>query len=151
MSDPPAARLLDLARDGERPVCLDTSAMLSLLLDEPAAPAVAALFGDPRITLLISTITLAEVGVRPAREQRDGAAMAVERVLSLPGLRVRTLDEVVAIETAVVRAQTRLRLPDAIVIATARVHDAVALIGNDRQWQTRALGVPLIMLGDLTA
>jgi len=46
------------------------------------------------------------------------------------------LDEEVAVETATLRASlgARLRLPDAMVIATAIIFDADRLVTTDRRW-----------------
>jgi PIN domain nuclease of toxin-antitoxin system len=61
------------------------------------------------------------------------------------------LDQRHAIETAYVRAATGLKLPDAAIIATARLAGAAALIGNDRQWRNKPLGVAYHHMDDILA
>jgi hypothetical protein len=69
----------------------------------------------------------------------------------LPSLRTIALDDDVAAMTAVVRARTGLKLPDAAIVAAALIGDAHALIGNDRVWKNRGLGVPYHHLDDILA
>lgn len=52
-------------------------------------------------------------------------------------------------ETAAIRSLTRLKLPDAAIVATARVAGAIAIVGNDRVWQARPLGIQYIHLDDV--
>jgi hypothetical protein len=66
-------------------------------------------------------------------------------------LRCADFDQTHAIETAFVRAETRLKLPDAAIVATARLADAFAILGNDRQWRPRPLGVPYHHMDDILA
>ena len=73
----------------------------------------------------------------------------VSAIRQVTNLTLVAVDKPVAIEAAIVRAETRLQLPDAIVVATARLSDAVAIVGNDRRWQGRTLGVAFGLLDDL--
>ena len=61
------------------------------------------------------------------------------------------LDQRHAIEAAYVRAATGLKLPDAAIIATARLARATTLIGNDRQWRNKPLGVTYHHMDDILA
>ena len=54
-----------------------------------------------------------------------------------------------AIETARVRAATNLKLPDSAIIAAARTQHAIGIVGADRQWRGRELGVPFYYLPDM--
>lgn len=56
-----------------------------------------------------------------------------------------------AIEAAIVRSRTGLKRPDAVIVATARRAGASALIGTDRQWRTKPLGVPDHHIDDILA
>jgi len=141
--------LLDIGRRDGRPVCLDTSAILAFLSDEPGGPYVAHLLNDVSLTVVISTVTVAEIAVRPARVSWEEARGAVKRVLELPSLSIQPLDVRTALETALVRARSGLLLPDAAVVATARLSASVALIGNDRGWRNRDVGIPVFFLNDL--
>ena len=69
----------------------------------------------------------------------------------MPRLRVVDLDQPHAVEAAWVRAQTGLKLPDAAIIATGRRAGAGVLIGNDRQWRHKQLGVPYHHMDGLLA
>jgi predicted nucleic acid-binding protein len=86
------------------------AALLSPLLDASATPVV------------ISTVVVAELVVRPAR---DGNGARVNEILtrlrSLPRLSIVDFDQRHAIETATVRARTGLMFPDAAIVATARL------------------------------
>ncbi len=100
--------------------------------------------------MVISTITLAEAVTRPARDGNADRVNAIHRgLLTLPRMHIIELDQRHAIETAYVRGQTGLKLPDACVIATARLANAYALIGNDRQWRNKHLGVPYHHMDDI--
>jgi len=123
--------------------------MLAYLSDESGAPFVADLLNDVSLPVLISTVTMAEIAVRPARVSREAVMTVVGRVVGLPSLAIQPLDEVTALETAEVRARSGLTLPDAAVVATARLGNAVALIGNDRGWRNKALGIRILFLNDL--
>ena len=119
------------------------------LSNEAHARHVAPLVEDTLLPLWISTVSLAEAVVRRALRGRDAVERVVDAIRQIPGLTLVAVEESVAIESAIVRAETRLQLPDAIVIATARLGDAVAIVGNDRRWQRHSLGVPFICLDDL--
>ena len=102
--------------------------------------------------MVISAITLAEVVTRLAMQGDRARVNAVRTALAgLPSLSIIDFDQQHPVETAYVRAQTGLKLPDAAIVATARLADASALIGNDRQWRNRALAVPDHLIDDLLA
>jgi predicted nucleic acid-binding protein len=53
---------------------------------------------------------------------------------------------------AAIRAKTNLRLPDALIIATAKTAGCGAIIGNDRTWSkinTAVATIPEVILLDL--
>lgn len=135
----------------DRPIGVDSSAVLEYLIDPgPLAHVVAPLFEDERVPILLSTITISEVLVRPARQNDRDYMNAIKRTLER---RNRTLvipfDGQQAIETALVRAQTILKLPDSAVVAAARTHNAIGIVGVDRKWRTRELGVRFYYLPDM--
>ena len=120
--------------------------------DQPVASLVEPLLLAPRLSVVISAITLAEVVTRPAMQGDRARVNAVRTALAgLPSLSIIDFDQQHPVETAYVRAQTGLKLPDAAIVATARLADASALIGNDRQWRNRALAVPDHLIDDLLA
>ena len=94
-----------------------------------------------RITLPASA--LAESLVAPAHRGPEDLAAAQEFVERLP-IEVAELTREIAVAAATLRARhrTRLKLPDALVIATAQALEADVLVTTDRNWPKRgALGL----------
>ena len=58
------------------------------------------------------------------------------------------LDNSLAREVALVRAETGLRMPDAIQIAAARNSGADAIVSNDRRWSKKVTSPALVLLDD---
>lgn len=79
---------------------------------------------------------LAEVLVAPSRRGGDGVDVVIGLVERVP-LRIVALDQPIAVAAAALRAQyPALKLPDALVIATASVLAADHLLTTDRRWPT---------------
>lgn len=77
---------------------------------------------------------LAECLVGPARHDSE-AIVTVLHSLDRLGVRIVNLDSAIAAEAARLRAAHRqIRLPDALVIATARLRNADRLVTTDRGW-----------------
>jgi len=152
-----AARYLEglalQARRDNRPICFDSAPLIDFLAgQQPTAGLVRPLLDDPSLQVVLSTVTLAEaVGRSAARQGRAGATTVRTALLALPGLTFVGFDDAHAIEAALVRAETGLKLPDAAIVATARLAGAGALLGNDRQWRGKPLGVPYHHLDDVLA
>jgi PIN domain nuclease of toxin-antitoxin system len=146
-------RLAGEALAGAQPVCLDSTAVIGYVTTtERVAPLVARFIEDPDILVVISTITLAEVVTRPAMRRDTQRVEAIHAALqTFPALQIINFDQSHAVETAIVRAGTGLKLPDAAIVATARLAQAGALLGNDRQWRGKALGVPYHHIDDILA
>ncbi|MCY7418508.1 MAG: PIN domain-containing protein [Chloroflexi bacterium] len=86
---------------------------------------------EDRNAAVISTVTVSEILVRP---HRLGRARDVGMgVLEMPGLTLRSVDFLVAAEAARMRAESSLRLPDAIVLATGILAGATCFVTNDRR------------------
>ena len=84
-------------------------------------------------TVVISTVTLAEVLAGPLRAANELlTAQYREALTRSPGWQVMPLDVDIAVEAARVRAAYRLRLPDAVQVATAIRAGAAALVTHDR-------------------
>ena len=145
----PLRRARETATHSGRPICLDSSALIAYLANEAHARHVAPLIEDPQLALVISTVTLAEATVQRAMRSRDAAEQVIAGLRQVASLTWIAVDDAVALEAAVVRAETRLHLLDAIIVASARLSGAVAILGNDRRWQRGRLGVPFICLDDL--
>jgi predicted nucleic acid-binding protein len=87
--------------------------------------------------LVIPASALAETLVGPSRRGPDAVELVRELVSRLP-IEVVPLDERVAVAAAHIRANHRsLKLPDALVIATAQILDASRLVTTDRKWPTQ--------------
>jgi len=83
--------------------------------------------------IVISTVTLAEVLAGPLRVGNELlTAQYREALTRSAGWQVLPFDAELAVEAARVRAVYRLRLPDAIQVATAIRAGAAALVTHDR-------------------
>lgn len=108
-------------------VTLDASVVIGFLDGDDAnhAAAVTALRECRAERLLMSTVTLAEVLVRPSQ---TGRADDVERGLARLDVRYVDVDRRIARSAATLRGAHRsLLMPDAIALATAHHHDAELL------------------------
>ncbi|KAA0233617.1 MAG: type II toxin-antitoxin system VapC family toxin [Actinobacteria bacterium] len=84
--------------------------------------------------LIIPASAFAEILVGPSRKGVAGVAAVLDLVDRVP-LYIEPLDAEIAIAAAAIRARHRsLKLPDALVIATAGHLDADNLITTDRGW-----------------
>lgn len=123
---------------GERPVlALDTAPIIYWLEGHPRladrfAPVFeAAAAGTAQV--VISTVTLAEVLGGPLRVGNELlAAQYREALTRSAGWTVFSLDIEIAVEAARIRSTYRLRLPDAIQVATAIRAGATALVTHDK-------------------
>jgi uncharacterized protein len=120
--------------------------------EEPIASLVSPLLEDGDLDIVVSAITLSEAVTRPARAgDRRRVNTVAAALAALPRFRLVDFDRPHALEAAFVRGQTDLKLPDAAIVATARLANAVAIIGNDRQWRNKVLGVPYHHMDDILA
>jgi predicted nucleic acid-binding protein len=86
--------------------------------------------------LSIAASALAECLVGPARRSTKAVELVRTVIDRLP-VSVVDLDEEIATQAAMLRARHRsLKLPDALVIATAERSSADRLITTDRKWPT---------------
>lgn len=87
--------------------------------------------GGGRNEGVVSTLSVGEAMVRPARL---GIAREVAfDIMDMPGLGIRSVDFLVGAEAARIRAESKLRMPDAVVIATGVLTSARVLVTNDRR------------------
>ena len=115
---------------------LDASIVIAFLDagDPHHIAAVAAIGQARREELVLPSSAYAEVLVDPWH-RGPGAVAVVRRFVTDLGIRIEPLTEQVAERAARLRAHHRaLRLPDALVLATADALDATALT-CDRSWQ----------------
>jgi predicted nucleic acid-binding protein len=117
-------------------VVLDASVVIAFLdaSDTHHQAAVAALTSVGSEELVLPASAYSEVLVGPARRGRDVLAVVREFVTDL-ALRVAPLDSAIAERAAALRAAHRsLRLPDALVLATADTSNAASVLTADRSW-----------------
>lgn len=147
------ARLAALASTTRRPFCFDSTSLIDYFArNEPAASLLDPLLLAPNVSVVVSTISLAELVTRATAQGNLARVATVHAaLLRLPAIAVVALDQTHALETAAVRADTGLKLPDAAIVATARLANASALSGNDRQWRNKPLGVPYHLIDDILA
>ncbi|HYQ73833.1 PIN domain-containing protein [Cellulomonas sp.] len=103
-------------------IVLDAGVLIGFL--EPADAhheRAVALLADARAPLLVHPVTLAEVLVGPARAHREVELSGDLRDL---GVRTATIGEDEPVLLARLRADTRLKMPDVCVLATAVALDA---------------------------
>lgn len=123
---------------GEQPVVVvDTAPIIYWLEGHPRlADRFAPIFDaaeSGNATVVIATVTLAEVLAGPLRADNELlTAQYREALTRSPGWQVMPLDVEVAVEAARIRGAYRLRLPDAIQVATAIRAGAAALVTHDR-------------------
>ena len=131
-------------------IILDSSAILAYLVGRVAVSPAATYIIDElvrpgRNPAAISTVTVTETLTRPFMVSGVAVDTAVAFLAHFPNLRVVAVDFDVAREAARVRSRTGLRTPDALVLATALMIDAHAIVANDARWRTAlaALGTDL--------
>jgi predicted nucleic acid-binding protein len=116
-------------------VVVDASLVIALLDagDTHHAAAVAALRERSRERLILPASAYAEILVDPWRHGLDAVAV-IRRFVTDLGIHIEPLTPEIAERAARLRAQHgALRLPDALVLATADALDAIALT-CDRAW-----------------
>lgn len=117
-------------------VLVDTAPWIYLLQDHPEfAPRFVGLFEAAergQLHLALSTVTLAEVLTGPHKAGQPALAKRYETALKQ--YRVVPLTAEVASLAAQLRAQYRLKLPDAVQLASALDMGAAALVTHDRDF-----------------
>jgi uncharacterized protein len=134
-----------------RLLLVDTSVFSYHLADHPRyAPLTAVILEaieSGKVAGIASAVTVAEILTRPAVAGDRQAMQDYELLLTgFPNLQLAPLDVPLARETAVVRAVTGLRTPDAVQVAAARLYGADAIITNDHRWAARVSAPPVILL-----
>jgi predicted nucleic acid-binding protein len=106
-------------------------------------------------TIVISAITEAELLVRPMQLANEEAIERIADLLSEDGIEVIEVDRAIARRSAMIRAaqlrsgRKSLKLPDAMIVATAFDAHCDVIVGNDKDWQ-KIEGLPLLILDDIT-
>lgn len=120
----------------------------------PYRPLVEELFrmaAEGRLVVVISAVVQLELLVQPMRRHvLDEVETVLELTEQHPNISVVGISRPVVMAAAAIRAQTRLKVPDAIVLATGVVERCDATIGNDADCQqaTLSLGNLRVMTQD---
>jgi predicted nucleic acid-binding protein len=125
------AELAGVARVG-----IDSAVLIYHLEDiEPYSELTEAALGTiaaGRPAAVVSTISLAEVLVKPYRDRQPARIAAIEGfVTSMPNTSVLAPSLTAAKDAARLRAKYGIRLPDALLVATSREQGAQAFLTND--------------------
>lgn len=143
---------------GRGTVVLDTSTLIAYLRggESVSEAATAIIDGSVRSGMnpaVVSTVTVAELMVRPLTVSAQSAASLTSFLLGFPGLEIRSVDFLVAAEAARIRAQTRASTPDSLIAATATLTRSEWLVTNDRDLRDRLAGfdwqTEVLLLSDL--
>lgn len=122
-------------------VVVDSAPIIYLLEDDAVfAPRFAPFFERAEAgghELMISTVTLAEVLTGPLRAGNERLAARYRSVLTTPpAWRLVELTVAIAHRAARIRARSRLRLPDAVQVATALETSSIGLVTHDRDFSS---------------
>ncbi len=133
-------------------VGLDTSLFIYYFEENPKylnlCREVFEVFEIGKASAITSMVTLLEVLVRPLAEGRqDLVDEYIDRLTTLPNLLLSQLDEEIAVKAATIRADYKLKTPDAIQIAAAIVGGAQLFLANDTIFR-RVKEIEVIMLDD---
>jgi predicted nucleic acid-binding protein len=130
-------------------VLVDTAPWIYLLEDHPQfAPLFLGLFEAAergQVQLALTTITLAEVLTGPLKHKQTALAKRYENALNK--YQVLPLTATIASLAAQLRIQYRLKLPDAVQLASALDLGAAALVTHDRDF-SKVKGLPVLQGGE---
>ncbi len=134
---------------------LDTNALIYFLDgEEPYFGALVPVFRrvqNQELRVIVSVITEAELLVRPERDDNEEARERIADLLSEDGIEVVPVERRIARRAAALRGRTRLKLADAIIVATAIETGCDAIVGNDGEWATKSIDFPFVRLDDVVA
>jgi predicted nucleic acid-binding protein len=123
-------------------ILVDTSVVLAYIGGgEPISDLARTLFdafaSTGRNPTALSTVTVAELLVRPFRRSAASVATAEGFLRHFGDLRLVDATYEVAREAARIRAVTDLPMPDSLIVASAVVADIGVVVTNDRDWPAR--------------
>ena len=134
-------------------IFIDTSPFIYYIEEcEKYIEAVDSLFSyisQGRITAYTSFITLIEVLTKPIEEKNKRLVCKYEDLLTnSKGLILADMDKNIAVESARLRAKYRIKIPDAIQVASGLVNGAKAFITNDSNLK-KIKEIKVIVLDDI--
>lgn len=110
---------------------IDTNILVDYLLGVPFAATELALYANPAISIITWIEVLA--GTTPLTEK--GARVFLQ------SFELLEIDAKVAEQTAILRKTKRIKLPDAVIWATAQVHQCLLVSRNTRDFDPKDPGV----------
>jgi predicted nucleic acid-binding protein len=134
---------------GDR-IVVDTAPLIYLLEDLGERGAIMGAVFDRVLdggTVLVPAVAVAELYVKPLRDQLDVVVRSIDAFLSSPGVEVVALDQATARRGAEVRAFVNIAMPDALIAAHALEADAT-LVTNDRRLE-RVAGLKVAVVDNL--
>ena len=158
MADPDDA--FRTAIEPGRSVLADTSVVLAYIgggedISDLARTLFDAFAATGRNPTSLSTVTVAELLVRPFRRSAASVATAEGFLRHFGDLRVIDVTYDVAREAARIRAATDLAMPDALIVASAAAAEIDVVVTNDKSWPARLAQVlpdlRIVVLTDLIA
>lgn len=100
-----------------------------------------------RLELVLPGIALLELLVGPLRRGRpDLVETVMDMAEEFPNVRVSDVSKRVLVAAAAIRAASGLKVPDALVLATAAVERCDATLGNDGDCSRAALALSQVVL-----
>jgi len=133
-------------------VLIDTNPIIYVFEDHALAALFEPIFAaveTGRIQALMTPVTLAEVVSGPLKAGKEALAERYRQALcASKGWSLRVIDAEISMLAARMRLQYRLRLPDAIQVATAIHEGCHALVTHDRDFREVA---DIVILGPATS
>jgi predicted nucleic acid-binding protein len=86
---------------------------------------------------VLSMVTVMEILVRPLRSQPDAHRTVLSFLKRHPNLTPEPTTITVALEAATLRADHRLRPPDALIVGTALAAGVHLVVTNDHEWRAK--------------
>jgi predicted nucleic acid-binding protein len=135
------ASLESVIKAGE-PLLLDTTVLAAFLDANEATHPIAAhilndLVASGRNRAVVSMVTVMEILVRPMRMTPPGHRTVLAFLHSHPNLECVLIDLQVAEHAAHLRADTGMKPPDALIVATGLVSDVRHVVTNDHDWSAK--------------
>lgn len=133
-------------------IAVDTNVFISVFAQEPLGerviPIIDAAANKETHEMIASVLTFSECAVGPYRDGNWAALDQIKLMFQMPNLTVYPMEDIVAEETARIRAVYGFKTPDAIIAATAIVFEAEVLLTND--YRLAAIKeIPVVKLSDL--
>lgn len=121
-------------------IAFDTNVFIAVFAQEQLGarvlPIIDAVSNKETHEIWTSVLAFSECSVRPYREANWTALDQVKLMFQMPNLTAYHIDEEIAEEAAKLRATYNVKMPDALIVATAIVKGADVLLTNDYKLST---------------